>query len=99
MTRKEIDVIISDNKKKIQAILDENRELSRQKCLICDEDGFFTEEIEHHPRRPYQRGRNALDGKLVGRNHWFENFKDEDTGELVTIERTEIVRIDGVWTF
>jgi len=32
---------------------------------------------------------------LIGRRHWTETFKDEDTGERIDIERSEICRVNG----
>ena len=32
---------------------------------------------------------------LEGRRHWTEIFKDEDTGEEFSIERSEICRVNG----
>ena len=99
MTRTEIELKIKENKEQIVSLKEQNLELQRQKCLICDDDGFFTEEIESHPKRKWQREAHPWDGKLIGRIHWWDNFKDEDTGEVVTIERSEVVRINGEWTF
>lgn len=99
MTRTEIKLKIKENKEKIVSLKEQNLELQRQECLICDDSGFFTEEIESHPKRKWQREVHPWDGKLIGRRHWFDNFTDEYTGQVVTIERSEVVRINGEWTF
>jgi len=38
-----------------------------------------------------------LNGKLVGRIYYNQEFKDEDTGEIITIKRTDVVRVNGEW--
>jgi hypothetical protein len=97
MTREEIKLKRKENFNKIEELRHENIELAKQDALLCDEKQWFTEEVESHPRRPYQRKPHCLDGKLVGRIHWKESVKDEDTGESFELERSEIVRVDGEW--
>ena len=97
MTRNEIEQKRKENFVKIEALKRENIELAKQAILLSDEVQQFTEEIEAHPKSKYQRKPNYLDGKLVGRIHWKESFKDEDTGKSIEIERSQIVRIDGEW--
>ncbi len=97
MTRNEIEQKRKENLDKIEVLKLENIELAREAILLSDEVQRFTEEIESHPKNKYQRKANYLDGKLVGRIHWKQFFKDEDTGNLVEVERSKIVRIDGEW--
>ena len=97
MTRNEIEQKRKENFDKIEDLKRENIELERQAILLCDEVQQFTEEIESHPKRKYQRKPNQLDGKLIGRIHWKESFNDEDVGKLIEIKRSRIVRIDGKW--
>ena len=72
-------------------------DLRKETLLLSDEKQWFSEEIESHPRGKYQRKNGWLDGKLVGMIHWKEDFKDGDTGQIITIDRSRIVRIDGKW--
>ena len=81
----------------IEEIRRENIELTKELYLLSDEKQWFREEVESHPKQPYQRKPHFLDGKLVGRICWNDVFKDEDSGETVTIERSEVVRVNGVW--
>lgn len=97
MTRQEIKAKMQENLDKIKAIEKENFELSTQDILLCDETQRFEEKIESHPKVKYQRKPHWLDGKLVGRIFWKEDFKDNDTGEVITIERQQVVRVDGEW--
>lgn len=88
---------MSENKAQIDALKEENENLTKQWYLLSDETQQFKEEIESHPKRKYQRNPHYLDGKLVGRIYWKEYFKDDDTGDEIEIDRSMIVRIDGVW--
>ena len=97
MTRDEIKQKRVENFNKIDALRLENIELAKQAILLSDNEQQFKEEIEFHPRLKYQRTDNYLDGKLVGRIYWKEEFKDESTGESIFIDRTKIVRINGEW--
>lgn len=69
-------------------------ELRKEALLLSDEEQWFTEKEEEFvvSRRP-----KVTEKQLVGRIHWNEEFKDEDTGKSIFIERSEVVRIDGVW--
>jgi hypothetical protein len=97
MKREEIEIKILDIHKKIEVLEKEIIELKKENILFCDENQWFEEKIESHPKLKYQRKNNFLDGKLVGRVFWKEDFKDEDTGEVITIERQQVVRINGEW--
>lgn len=97
MTRNEIQQKREANFSRIEELRLENIELARQAFLLSDENQWFTEKIESYPKSKYQRKPNFLDGKLVGRINWNENFMDEDTGDVISIERTQIVRINGQW--
>lgn len=97
MTRNEIEQKKRDNFDKIESLKRENIELSRQSMLLSDEKQQFTEEIESHPKLKYMRDANKLDGKLVGRIHFIDHFMDEDAGKEISVNRSQIVRIDGEW--
>ena len=97
MTRTEIEQKRKENFDKIEALQCDNIELARQAILLSDEEQQFKEEIESHPKGKYQRIANWLDGKLIGRIHWVEEFKDEDGGPSTFINRSKIVRVDGRW--
>ena len=68
--------------------------LKKEEMLLSDDKQWFTEEEEEHiiSKRPKKTEKH-----LVGRINWIEEFKDEDTGESVFIDRNQIVRVDGVW--
>lgn len=97
MTRAEIKAEIKSNLDSIKTLEAANLELVRKSLLLSDDKQWFKEEVESHPRQKYQRKPNYLDGKLVGRVHWVEEFKDDDTGKPFSIERSRAVRIDGEW--
>ena len=97
MTRIEIDQKRKENFDKIETLKRENIELAKQAILLSDEEQQFVEKIESHPREKWQRKDNYLDGKLVGRIHWKEEFKDESDGSSIFINRQRVVRVDGEW--
>ena len=68
-------------------------ELQKQYYLLCDKEQWFTEKEE-----TVGRGRTK-ETRLVGRINWKDYFVDDDTGKKIEIERSEIVRINGVWQF
>lgn len=96
-TREEIQNEIIQKEKLILTIKNEINDLRKEDLLLSDDEQRFEEKIESHPRYKYQRKDNFLDGKLVGRVYWKENFKDDDTGNIITIERNKIVRVNGEW--
>ena len=71
--------------------------MTKQDLLLCDDVQRFEEKIEQHPKQKWERKSNKLDGKLVGRIFWKEDFIDEDNGEVITVERQQVVRVDGEW--
>lgn len=82
---------LAANKEAMQKLHTEIVELKKEALLLCDDVQWFVEKKE-----VIGRGKSKRE-VLVGRIHWNEDFKDEDTGETITIERTEIVRVDGEW--
>lgn len=97
MNRKQIETKLVKNLKKITDLKNENIKLAHESYLLSDDKQQFTEEIEHIPCQKYVRKPHWLDGKLVGKIHWKEYFKDDDSNELIEIKRSKIVRIDGEW--
>jgi hypothetical protein len=78
----------------IKALYAKMKDLEREDLLLCDDEQWFTEQEEDVvvKRRP-----RIVEKKLIGRIHWKEDFKDEDTGEVITIDRCETVRVNGEW--
>lgn len=68
--------------------------LVKEEMLLSDDEQWFTEKEEELivSKRPKKTEKH-----LVGRINWVQEFKDEDTGESVFINRSQIVRVDGVW--
>ncbi len=92
MTKRQvIHAKIASNAKKIHALHQKNIELSKEELLLSDKQQWYTETTETHGK-----GKNKKE-YLIGRINWKEDFKDEDTGEVVTIERSQVVRQNGEW--
>ena len=97
MTRNEIELKRRENFDQIETLKLENIKLARQAMLMSDENQQFTEEVENYPDAKKGSTGNILNGQLVGRIHWKESFKDEDTGKSIEVERSKIVRFNGEW--
>lgn len=91
MTRKEISKRSKDIIKQIEKLQKEHIELNRKYMLLSDKHQQFEEKEE-----TTGKGKNKKT-QLVGRVHWIQDFKDEDTGEVYKIPRTRIVRVNGEW--
>lgn len=70
-------------------------ELTKENLLLSDDQQWFTEEIETWKTGKWKKKEVT---HLVGRVHWVEDFTDESTGDVVSINRSTIVRIDGEWS-
>lgn len=86
---------ISSNELKIIELKKENLELWKQEYLLCDGDQWFTEQEEEDPHA--DKRKKIKPKNLIGRRHWNEDFTDDSSGEVITIERSEVVRVNGVW--
>ena len=93
VTRKQIEDLIASKKRTIQQFETDIIELERQALLLSDEEQWFVEakETERDGRK-----KNKVE-RLIGRIYWNESFKDEDTDNVITIERSQVVRVDGNW--
>jgi len=78
----------------IQQLKSEILKLEKEDILLCDEHQRFEEKYEDViiSKRP-----KKIESKLIGRIYWTEEFKDEDTNQSVFIDRSQIVRVNGVW--
>ena len=92
MTKRErLEAKITAKKKQITQLHDEIIKLRIDSYALSDKEQWFTETKEI-----VGRGKNKKE-KLIGRINWKEDFKDEGSGEVITIERCQVVKIDGVW--
>ena len=92
--RADINQEIAEKLELIAQIKTEIVALKKEELLLCDEHQRFEEKEEEITisRRP-----KKTEKRLIGRIHWKEEFKDEDTGKGIWIERSQIVRVNGVW--
>jgi len=95
-TRKQIENLIKTKQRKINALSDEIDLLRIEELQICDSEQTYEEKEEEWvvKRRPITK-----ETHVIGRVHWDEDFIDEDTGDVVTINRSRLVRKDGIWIF
>lgn len=92
--RAEINQEIAQKWELIDQIKSEIIALKKENLLLCDESQRFeeTEEEVIISRRP-----KKTEKRLIGRVLWKEEFKDESTGQSIWIERSRVVRVNGVW--
>jgi len=85
---------IRKNEEKIKALKMQNSDLYYENLLLSDETQKYIEE----EREVVVTKRPKVTKKvLFGMIQWNEDFRDDDTGEVVIIERHKIVKEDGVW--
>lgn len=89
--REELHAAFIVNDLKIEELKKENIDLTRESFLLCDDKQWYKEEM-----KDVKQGKNKSQ-RLIGMVCWNENFKDEDTGAIVTIERSQAVKVDGEW--
>lgn len=93
MTREIIKNKIDETLEKINFHKEELRRLKEEDILFSDEQQWFIEKEEEIKFR--QNRKLVKETKLIGRVYWKEHFVDEDSGELIEIERCEKVRENG----
>lgn len=89
--RIQISNLKKDAIEKIQKLQSRILELEKEDILFCDKNQWYKEGPETHGTGKRKLTRN------YGRIYWKEDFKDEDTGEIITLERSQIVKVDGEW--
>ena len=92
--RADINLEIAQKWELINQIKSEIIALKKENLLLCDESQRFeeTEEEVIISRRP-----KKTEKRLIGRVLWKEEFKDGSTGQSICIERSRVVRVNGVW--
>ena len=78
----------------IKSLEEDLEELVKEDWLLCDDEQWFTEKPEEIivKKRPLVK-----ETRLIGRINWESQFTDEDSGEVIKIERSMIVKVNGVW--
>lgn len=105
MNRNKINDLIELKKNSINNLNNEIIELQRQSYLLSDKDQWFTENIEtvvdwdRSKKDKRRKDWKITKEVLVGRIHWNQEFIDEDTNNSITIERSQVVRVDGEWKY
>lgn len=94
-TRQDIANDIAELQEQRKALQERAVQLNRENILLSDDEQWFTETEETWTRRVGRKREKYT--RLVGRINWKEDFTDEDTGEKLSINRSEVVRVDGEW--
>lgn len=95
--REELQLKAKGNFDKIQLLRKENSNIEKDLLLLSDDKQWFVEKIET-TTEIVNRKKVTVD-RLIGRVFWKEDFKDDETGEVVTVERNQVVRVDGNWDY
>lgn len=94
--RKEILEKIQSNLLRIAEIEKENHTLKIQEYMLCDDEQRYEEKEEIIKVR--ENGKIIKKQFTVGRIYWQEYFEDGDNpGQGVTVERSQVVRENGIW--
>ena len=91
--RQKIRSKIAEKRNQIFQLEKEITELIKQDILVSDKQQRFTESEQTftYCNRP------EVEKKTVGIVHWKENYRDEDTGKFIEVERSKVVRVNDVW--
>lgn len=92
--RRKIEAKIAKNKELIIQLKKDNQDLYYESLLISDKEQKYIEEEREITisKRP-----KVTKKVLLGMVQWDEDFIDEDTGNIVTIQRHKVVKQDGEW--
>ena len=93
MTREIIKNKIDETIEKINFYKAELERFEKEDILFSDDQQWFVEKEEEVKFR--QNRKLIKETRLIGRVYWKEHFVDEDSGELIEIERSQIVRENG----
>lgn len=85
---------INDNNIKIAKIENDNVDLIRQSYLLTDSKQQYKQEME---TRTISKRPKVTEEILVGRIYFKQEFTDEDTGNVIYVERSKAVMINGEW--
>ena len=95
MNRKTIQLKIKTNEFKIKELQLANDKLIKDNYLFSDKKQWFIEKIESVSK--INGKKNEKVDVLIGTVHWNQDHTDADTGQVISIERSKRVRINGEW--
>lgn len=90
-TRKQIHKRMSKIEQQFAKMREQYKQLQIEDMLLCDKVQHYKEE-----ERTIGRGKSK-ETILEGRIYFKEDFVDGDTGNIITIERSRQVRVNGEW--
>ena len=85
------------NNLKIKELEKKNFLLEIEAIQISDKNQKYSEKIEKIAR--FENRKKVYEDVLIGKVTWKEHFIDEETGEVVDIERNTLVRRNDRWYF
>jgi len=98
MTKRErLEEKIRLNNLKIEELENKNVLLRIEELKISDKYQKYSEKIEKIATRVNRK--KVYEDVLIGKITWKEHFVDEDSGDVIEIERNQIVRRNDKWYF
>ena len=90
--RAELRKQIQSNQEMIEKLRAENLKLQREDWMLSDETQWYEEKeiLVTISKRP-----KVVEKQIRGFIKWNQEFKDEATGESISIERSQVVKING----
>jgi len=85
------------NNLKIKELENKNVLLQIETLKISDKYQKYSEKIEKIATRVNRK--KVYEDVLIGKITWKEHFIDEDSGDVIEIERNQIVRRNDKWCF
>lgn len=84
---------IKNIEKDIKKIKMEIIDLNRESLMFSDDKQWYSEEY----MKIATKNNRIPSNKLVGCINWKEEHIDQNDGEVITIYRSKVVKIDNVW--
>ena len=83
---------IRNRRDRIEKLKNQIVDLERSFMMTSNRNQTYVEQVEDvlTSGRP-----KVYEKKLVGRLNWKQRFKDEDTGQVIVIDRSTVVKVDG----
>jgi hypothetical protein len=89
--RKDLFKKIEANRKLQEILVKEEFEMCKKYIQINCKDQYY-----HEAERTTGRGKNKKT-YLEGRFYWMQDFKDQDTGKIIKIERSRPIKENDTW--
>lgn len=98
--REKIRGLISEKAEQIRQLQKEISLLKIDDYKLCDDKQWYTEELKQGQKMSNGLSIEHLPPTVkVGRIHWYQSVSDADTGQIIKVERSRVVMINGNFLF